>query len=334
MQARTLTKVVAEMMGEAGAGMDESCEVDLGEDASLPLSSTVSFLHAVGQSSLRQGLAVPVMAQVGWLKEIPKGKNVAVTIVCGNGVSVPASLRRLNNARGHLQFRYESRQQAALRDYLNQAFGKRADCKNALLRVTEVQPRVFLFEPVAAGRLRTAHLAICQPHFHNCSRQETEVLPEFNELQECFKAIQYNEAHGQAEYNRGIALGLRSMAWQDEARILTEIGLRCDFAKNGIWVEVEFGNARVYYQDYIKFLLASRYQHGRLGILLCPTNAFAQLLCDLGKQRALAKKAEGTGRPPTYSGMMSYEKAIRELPFLQFMLTSRIVIAGIEIQGT
>jgi hypothetical protein len=123
------------------------------------------------------------------------------------------------------------------------------------------------------------------------------------------------------------------MAWQEEAQILQEIGLRSDFQKNGIWVEVEFGNARAYYQDYVKFLLAARYKEARLGILLCPTNAFAQLLCDLGKQRAQAKKSAGTGRTPTYSGMMSYEKAIRELPFLQFMLTSKTVIAAIEIES-
>jgi hypothetical protein len=87
----------------------------------------------------------------------------------------------------------------------------------------------------------------------------------------------------------------------------------------------------VYYQDYIKFLLASRYKDARLGILLSPTNAFAQLLCDLGKQRAIVKK--GPGPIPKYSGMMSQEKAVRELPFLQFILTSRTVIAGIEIQS-
>jgi len=31
--------------------------------------------------------------------------------------------------------------------------------------------------------------------------------------------------------------------------------------------------------------------------------------------------------------MMSYEKAIRELPFLQFILTGSVIIGGIEIQG-
>jgi hypothetical protein len=180
---------------------------------------------------------------------------------------------------------------------------------------------------------RPAHLAIYEPRFHNCSRQETEGLAEFKELHECFAAVQYNETHGQADYNKRIASMLRRMEWREEAGILTEIGLRCDFEKNRVWVEVEFGNARVYYQDYIKFLLATRYKEARLGVLLCPTNAFAQLLCDLGKQRAFAKKSSGSQGSPTYSGMMSYEKAIRELPFLKFMLTSRTVIAGIEIQS-
>jgi len=31
--------------------------------------------------------------------------------------------------------------------------------------------------------------------------------------------------------------------------------------------------------------------------------------------------------------MMSDEKAMKELPFLEFILTGSIVIAGIEIQG-
>ena len=312
---------------------DDRCplEEDREEDGSLPPSSAVSFLHAVGPSSLRQGLTVPVIAQISWLKDIQKGQSVPVTIIFGSGTSVPASLRRLNNARGHLQFRYESRQQSALRDYLGQVFGKQPACKNALLRVTEVQPRVFLFEPISVGRQKPAHLAISQPHFHNCSKLEAETLVEFKEIQECFKAIQYNDTYGQADYNKGIASALRALAWQEEVRILDEIGIRSDFEKNGIWVEVEFGNARVYYQDYIKFLLAARYKDARFGILLCPTNAFAQLLCDLGKQRAMAKQRGGPGHAPKYSGMMSYEKAIRELPFLQFMLTCKTVIAGIEI---
>jgi len=77
--------------------------------------------------------------------------------------------------------------------------------------------------------------------------------------------------------------------------------------------------------------MALRYRQAKLGVLLCPTNAFAQLLCELGKRRAVARRQHPDNRPPSYSGMMSLEKALRELPFLQFMLTGSIVIAGIEI---
>ena len=36
--------------------------------------------------------------------------------------------------------------------------------------------------------------------------------------------------------------------------------LKSDFAKDGAWVEIEFGNARTYYQDFLKFMLA--FHHG------------------------------------------------------------------------
>jgi hypothetical protein len=186
---------------------------------------------------------------------------------------------------------------------------------------------------VAAGTRRKAHLCLSDPIFHNCSRAEAEALKEFVELQGCFQRVLYEETHGQAQYNGRIASILSELSWEGEKRILSEIGLRCDFEKNGVWVEIEFGNARVYYQDYVKFLLASRHKNARLGILLCPTNAFAQLLCDLGQRCAMSRVGASTGRLPTYSGMMSHEKACRELPYLAFMLTSKLVLAGIEISS-
>ncbi len=36
-------------------------------------------------------------------------------------------------------------------------------------------------------------------------------------------------------------------------------------------------------------------------------------------------------RPPVYSGMMSYEKAVRELPYLGFMFEMPIVVAGVGV---
>ena len=302
------------------------------EEEPLPPSSTVTFLHAVGQSTIRQGMTVPVIAQIGWLSQIQKGHAIPVTIAFGGAEWVSATLRRINNARGHLQFRYESKKQAALRDYLTKIFGITGHA-NGVLRVSELEPHVFRFEPVSAGRQTIAALSLCNPHFHNCTHVAVGGCLEFKELERCLMAIPYNEEHNQAHYNKEIKSALSSMGWKCETRILGEIGLRCDFEKNGVWAEVEFGNARVYYQDYIKFLLALRHRAAKLGILLCPTNAFAQLLCDLGQRRARFRNDDKSKQSPTYSGMMSYEKAMRELPFLEFMLTGSIVIAGIEIQG-
>jgi len=302
------------------------------EEEPLPPSSTVTFLHAVGHSTIRQGMTVPVIAQIAWLSEIQKGHAIPVTITFGEGESVSAALRRINNARGHLQFRYESKKQAALRNYLTKAFGS-TEHANGVLRVSELEPHVFRFEPVSAGHQTIAALFLCNPHFHNCTHVAVGGCLEFKELERCLMAIRYNEERNQSDYNKEIKSALSSMGWKCETRILREIGLRCDFEKNGVWVEVEFGIARVYYQDYIKFLLALRHRTAKFGILLCPTNAFAQLLCDLGQRRARARSDDKSKHRPTYSGMMSYEKAMRELPFLEFILTGSIVIAGIEIQS-
>ena len=114
-----------------------------------------------------------------------------------------------------------------------------------MLRVSELQPHVFLFEPVSVGHHTVAALSLSSPHFHNCTQVDVQGFLEFKELDRCLKNISYNEEHNQSQYNKEIALGLSKMGWKPEARILEQIGLRCDFEKNGVWVEVEFGNARV-----------------------------------------------------------------------------------------
>ncbi len=297
------------------------------------LPTPVRFLHAVGQSTLRQGLTVPVIAQVMWLAEIKKGESVPVTVLFGSGKSATASLRRLNNARGHLQFRYESREQAALRDHLVEVFGEVPDRRTAVLEVLEVKPRVFSFQPVSGARQQQAFLSLYKPHFHKLTEIDALQTPEYNELAKCLAATPYDARCTQREYNNLISERLIGAGWRKEARVAKHFGLRCDFEKNGLWLEVEFGNARVYYQDYIKFLVALRYEQARFGVLLCPTNAFAQLLCDLGQRRAAGRKTGKSGSPPSYSGMMSYEKAMRELPLLDFILVGPIVVAGIDIRG-
>jgi len=78
-------------------------------------------------------------------------------------------------------------------------------------------------------------------------------------------------------------------------------------------------------------MLAKKYRDARLGLLICPTTSFAALLCELGRQRA--REIVVGERVPVYSGMMSYEKAARELPYLGFMFEMPIVVAGVGVKG-
>lgn len=291
----------------------------------------IRFLHPVGVSTLQQGITVPVGAQISWLADIKKGDKVVVEIRFGCNQSVQAYLRRINNAVGHLQFRYDTQQQIELRHYLRVVFGEKPE--NAVLEITEVEPRCFLLTPIVQLNQLNPTLSLYKPHFHHLDEIAIRHMQEFCELDKCLTSIGYDAALSQNDYNKQIAAFLLAAGWKNEVQVLREIGLRCDFERNGVWLEIEFGNARTYYQDYIKFLLALHYREARFGILLCPTSAFAQLLCELGQKRAMIKRHDNT-RVPQYSGMMTYEKAMRELPFLQFMLNGGVIIAGIDVQGT
>ena len=61
------------------------------------------------------------------------------------------------------------------------------------------------------------------------------------------------------------------------------------------------------------------------------SDLFAGLLCELGSKRAQQDLVRE--RAPVYSGMMSYEKAVRELPYLGFMFEMPIVVAGVELSA-
>ena len=130
---------------------------------------------------------------------------------------------------------------------------------------------------------------------------------------------------GQSFYNREIESEFSKHEWRREIKAIPELDLKCDYRKERIQVEVEFGNARAYYQDYIKFMLSYLSKQIHLGILVTPTLGFANILCEIGKQKALQR-----GRK-TYSGMMHFEKAFKEFHYLKPFFDMPIVILGIDI---
>ena len=221
----------------------------------------VRFLHAVGKSTMRQGLTIPVSVQAPWLKQIAKGESVPVTLFFGDSESVPAVLRRIDNSVGHLQFRYEAKKQAPLREYLRNEFATRDGQPPEPLEVVETGHRQFRFRPLPGDKQKTPTLKVrdCDAVYHNLTCTDAQRMVEYGELQTALKRVEYQAAFGQREYNSSIAAVLVSAGWKKEARVRDDLALRVDFERNGVWVELEFGNARTYYQDYIKFLLAHRY---------------------------------------------------------------------------
>lgn len=85
--------------------------------------------------------------------------------------------------------------------------------------------------------------------------------------------------------------------------------IRSDFKKDRIQVEVQFGNMARWYTDVFKFQLAYSLGDIDVGILVVPTNRFANLIDE---------------------NVASYERVLRELPWAKMSLTLPILVVGIE----
>lgn len=149
--------------------------------------------------------------------------------------------------------------------------------------------------------------------------------PTVREIAAVVQGVEFNADQGQSFYNQQLSRLFRAWNWEAEKRVIPHLPLKSDFIKDGVQVEVEFGNARTYYQDYIKFLLAYNQQVGSVGVLVVPTVEFARGLCAVGRSKAIAK-----GRL-SYCGMIHLEKVRRELDYLAFMLQMPLAIAGIGV---
>jgi hypothetical protein len=294
----------------------------------LALFDHVKFLHPVGISTCKYGVTIPLEAQTARMLAIAKGVKVPVTILLGGDEPVFAEIRRLNNQPGHLQFRYEKKAQERLRQALANIFG--GGVTGNLLEVEEIAPLVFRFKPIL--KATSPRLQISDLLLHRVKQAEIDRIAEVGQIGATLGGISYDSGFGQSAYNGVINERLQGQGWTPESRVVDELGLRCDFEKNGVWVEVEFGNARTYYQDYVKFMLAKQYRSARLGLLLCPTASFAGLLCELGRKRAQENVVRE--QAASYGGMMSFEKAARELPYLGFMFDMPIVVVGVGVTGS
>jgi hypothetical protein len=193
------------------------------------------------------------------------------------------------------------------------------------LEFTQVAPDVFRLSPLTMDMSRDVKLYVADSMYHRTDQEALKREESIHEIEEIISRIKFKVDEGQSFYNREIEKGFAEYQWQPEVKAIPELDLKCDYRKKNVQVEVEFGNARAYYQDYIKFMLSYFSRQIHLGILITPTLGFANVLCEIGKQKALQRGKK------TYSGMMHFEKVFKEFHYLKSFFDMPIVIFGIDI---
>ena len=285
----------------------------------------MTFKHLVGKSTLKEGITIHKNFE-SFFESPDLGQKKDITLLYGNNQSVQVVLRRLNNVRKHVQIKYTSKIHTPFTDWLNETFTEtRKGTVGEFLEIEKVSSDVFKVIPVTKEMVHDAKLYIADSMYHKTDKESLLSNDSFAEVEKIISGISFKVDEGQAFYNREIERAFSALSWQKEGRVISELNLKYDYRKAALQVEVEFGNARSYYQDYIKFMLSYFSKQIHLGTLITPTLGFANILCEIGKQKALQR-----GRK-TYSGMMHFEKALKEFQYLRPIFDMPIVILGIDI---
>lgn len=138
---------------------------------------------------------------------------------------------------------------------------------------------------------------------------------------------QYRKLAGQRKYsmfpvdqralNEELSLLLRRRGWKAEPIAGTEAatatlagpGLKGDFVKNDVFVEVEFGNVASMHRDLFKFHIANRSQQGQVGVLVTATNRLARFFDQ---------------------GVTTFEAAVATKPYMSIGIQMPLWLVGIE----
>lgn len=295
------------------------------------MKETRVFKHVVGRSTLKEGITIHRDFE-DYFDSPEAGFKREITLIYDESRETKVTLRRLNNIRKHVQIKYEAQKHSQLRDWLRDVFKASSDkTLGEILEFHRISKDRYLLKPLSIEELNGTNLRISKTLYHGGAKSIVPYIPIFREVPEVINEIRFETGECQAYYNQQLKEGFISRGWSADERVISALNLRYDYRKENVQVEVEFGNARTYYQDCLKFSIAFNEGLISLGALIAPTADFADVLCELGKEKAWQKvRQQRRKRRPTYSGMMSYEKAAREFKYIKFMLNMPIVIIGID----
>jgi hypothetical protein len=275
-----------------------------------------TFKHLIGKSTLKEGITIHKNFE-SFFESPDAGQKREITLIYGN--EQPA-------IRKHVQIKYTNKTQEPFVEWLNEVFVEtKKGSIGEFLEFKKVGSDVFKLTPITIDMSHNVKLYVADSMYHKTDQNALKEEDSFLEIGKIINGISFKVDEGQSFYNREIEKAFSEHEWQREVKAIPELYLKCDYRKKTLQVEVEFGNARAYYQDYIKFMLSYFSKQIHLGILITPTLGFANVLCEIGKQKALQR-----GRK-TYSGMMNFEKAFKEFHYLKPLFDMPIVILGIDI---
>jgi len=285
----------------------------------------MTFKHLIGKSTLKEGITIHKAFET-FFDSPDLGYKKEITLLFGDNHSIKVVLRRLNNIRKHVQIKYTNKIHASLIEWLNDVFiATRKGTIGEFLEFLKVAPDIYQLTPITIEHSHDAKLYIADSMYHKTDDKTLRNNASFIEVEKIVSGISFKVDEGQTFYNRALERAFSEQAWQKEGKAIPELNLKYDFRKYDVQVEVEFGNARAYYQDYVKFMLSYCSNQIQLGMLITPTLGFANILCEIGKQKALQKGKK------TYSGMLHFEKAYSEFIYLKTIFDIPIVILGIDI---
>ena len=214
--------------------------------------------HVVGKSTLKEGFAVARDSEE-WISAPGRGSRRDISLVF-DGEKVTATLRRIDNEQGSVQVKYENRACEPFRVWLATVFAAtRTGSMGEFFEIRRIGADIFEIVPFPAAEKSEPCLHVEQWLFHHGADRLIEQDTPLAEVPAVVRAVPFAAQEGQSFYNQALSRSFASWSWQSECRVIQELGLKCDFAKDGVQVEVEFGNARTYYQDFVKFLLGNHY---------------------------------------------------------------------------
>ena len=155
-----------------------------------------------------------------------------------------------------------------------------------------------------------------------CSERLLRNVPELKEIENCIKNIlwkkEFNhkilskEYSHQSAYNKAFEQEFLKYNWESQPILDKETGLKGDFQKNDVFIEIQFGHSASLYRDYYKFHYGLTKSLLWLAILIVPTNP----------------KDFFPTRPKSVSNMAEFSRAVKYLTLLPIPVP--IVLYGLE----